>query len=244
MSKSFDAQAINEAKTLGISYFGENRVQEARDKVLGGAFEGSTLCMIGHLRSNKASLAARVFDEVHSVDRLKLATVLSKFSLKYRKRELPVYLQANISGEETKHGCKPSEAYNLARHILDLEGLKLVGLMTIAPVSEFPGDSRLHFRNLRLLRDDMLSMGIPAHNLKELSMGMSSDYQLAIEEGATVIRLERHYSAPGHQPGTKSMLRGTPKTENKHKLEGYLWAKRRPKGHINENSQIDSSGYP
>jgi len=189
VSKSFDAQAINEAKTLGISYFGENRVQEARDKVLGGAFEGSTLCMIGHLHSNKASLAARVFDEVHSVDRLKLATVLSKFSLKYRKRELPVYLQANISGEETKHGCKPSEAYNLARHILDLEGLKLVGLMTIAPVSEFPGDSRLHFRNLRLLRDDMLSMGIPAHNLKELSMGMSSDYQLAIEEGATVIRL-------------------------------------------------------
>jgi pyridoxal phosphate enzyme (YggS family) len=189
VSKSFDAQAINEAKALGISYFGENRVQEARDKAAEGVFQDTTLCMIGHLQTNKASLTTRIFDEVHSVDRPKLATALSKFSLKYRDCPLPVYLQVNISGERNKHGCKPGEAYELARYILELEGLELRGLMTIPPLSQPPGDSRLHFRNLRLLRDHMLSMGIPAQNLQELSMGMSSDYEVAIKEGATVIRL-------------------------------------------------------
>jgi pyridoxal phosphate enzyme (YggS family) len=189
VSKTFDAQAINEAKSLEISYFGENRVQEARSKVLEGAFEGATLCLIGHLQSNKASMAARIFDEIHSVDSRKIAEVLSKFSLKYRDCPLPVYLQVNIAGDVNKHGCKPREAYDLAKYILNLEGLKLAGLMTIVPLSESSEDARLHFRNLRLLRDDMLSTGIPAHNLRELSMGMSSDYQVAIEEGATMIRL-------------------------------------------------------
>lgn len=189
VSKNFDAQTISEAKALGICYFGENRVQEARTKVACGAFEGATVCLIGHLQTNKASLAARIFDEVHSVDSLKLAQVLSKFSLKYRETALPVYLQVNIAGDPNKYGCKPDEAYDLARSILELEGLTLVGLMTIAPLSRSPEDARVHFRNLRLLRDDMINRGIPAQHLKELSMGMSSDYPVAIEEGATVVRL-------------------------------------------------------
>ena len=102
--------------------------------------------------------------------------------------------------------------------------------MTIPPLSQPPGDSRLHFRNLRLLRDHMLSMGIPAQNLQELSMGMSSDYEVAIKEGATVIRLGTALFGPrlakGKDPKPR---RGTPKIENTHKVEGYLWAKRRPR---------------
>jgi len=208
VSKTFDAKAISEAKSLGICYFGENRVQEARDKVRAGVFEGATLCLIGHLQSNKASMAARIFDEVHSVDSPKIAQALSKFSLKYRRHPLSVYLQVNIAGDRNKHGCTPKEAYDLAKHILDLEGLRLAGLMTIVPYSQSPEDSRPHFRNLRLLRDDMLNAGIPADSLKELSMGMSSDYQVAIEEGATVIRLGTALFAP--RQGTGQDLKAGP----------------------------------
>ena len=143
--------------------------------------------MIGHLQTNKA-LTTRIFDEVHSVDRPSFGSPVEVLPEVPRLSSagLP---QVNISGERNKHGCKPGEAYELARYILELEGLELRGLMTIPPLSQPPGDSRLHFRNLRLLRDHMLSMGIPAQNLQELSMGMSSDYEVAIKEGATVIRL-------------------------------------------------------
>ena len=112
-------QAINELKALGISYFGENRVQEARDKAAEGVFQDTTLCMIGHLQTNKASLTTRIFDEVHSVDRPSSATALSKFSLKYRDCPLPVYLQVNISGSGTstaasqgKHMSWPDTSLN------------------------------------------------------------------------------------------------------------------------------------
>ncbi len=189
VSKSFDQQTISEARSLNISYFGENRVQEARSKALTGVFQGATLCLIGHLQTNKASLAARIFDEIQSVDSLKIAKVLSKFSLKYRDDVLPVYMQVNVAGDNGKHGCMPDEAYNLAKAIGGLEGLRLDGLMTIAPLAQVPEGSRQHFRNLRLLRDDMINMGVPADNLAGLSMGMSSDYLAAIEEGATVVRL-------------------------------------------------------
>lgn len=189
VSKNFSNEAIEEARSCGISYFGENRVQEARVKCQSSVFEGARLALIGHLQTNKASLAARIFDEIHSVDSEKLAQALSKFARQYRDDLLPVYLQVNVGLDPKKHGCMPGQAGSLARAILALDGLRLVGLMTVAPIAgevETPGKV---FRDLRMLRDKLVSDGIPADNVGELSMGMSSDYMMAVEEGATVIRL-------------------------------------------------------
>ena len=193
VSKNFKAETILEAKALGISYFGENRVQEARDKVKAKLFDGTKLSLIGHLQTNKASLAARIFDEVHSVDSKKIAEALSKFSMRYRKEALPVYIQVNIGENGSKHGCMPEVSFDLAKRILELEGLNLVGLMAVAPLGDEP---RRHFRNLRLLRDEIRAKGIPARNSAQLSMGMSSDYLTAIEEGATVVRIGRALFGP------------------------------------------------
>ncbi len=189
VSKNFSKEAIEKARSYGISYFGENRVQEAKMKYQAGVFDGARLALIGHLQTNKASLAARIFDEVHSVDSEKIAQALSKFAGQYREDLLPVYVQVNTGLDPKKYGCMPGQAGSLVRAVLALDGLKLVGLMTVAPVAgevETPGNA---FRNLRVLRDKLVSDGIPADNLKELSMGMSSDYLMAVEEGATVVRL-------------------------------------------------------
>lgn len=189
VSKRFPKETIDQARSLGISYFGENRVQEARQKSSAGIFLGTKLALIGHLQTNKASMAARVFDEVQSVDSLRVAQTLSKFAVQYRDQVLPVYLQVNIAEDTNKYGCLPQEALSLAKHIMYLHGIKLVGLMTVAPVASDSNASRKHFMNLRILRDTMVNNGIPKDNLQKLSMGMSSDYQVAIEEGSTIIRL-------------------------------------------------------
>ncbi len=189
VSKRFSNETISQARSLGISYFGENRVQEARRKKPTGIFQGTKLALIGHLQTNKASMAVRIFDEVQSVDSLKVAQSLSKFAVKYRDEALPVYLQVNIAKDKNKYGCLPEEALPLAGHILDSDGIKLIGLMTVAPIAHNPNASREHFRNLKMLREQLVHSGIPEDNLRELSMGMSSDYQVAVEEGATVIRL-------------------------------------------------------
>lgn len=189
VSKNFPREAIDEARTCGVLYFGENRVQEARKKWEDRVFQGARLALIGHLQTNKASLAARIFDEIHSVDSVRVAQTLSKFSQQYRNEALPVYVQVNIGIDPKKHGCLPEETCKLAREILSLDGIKLAGLMTIAPVSRDAELPRKAFRELRILRDSLLADGIPEDYLKELSMGMSSDYHLAIEEGATVVRL-------------------------------------------------------
>ncbi len=189
VTKTFSEQVIQKAKSFGISFFGENRVQEAREKTEAGVFKNTTLCLIGHLQSNKASIASRIFDEIHSVDSLKIAKAISKFSLIYRDAPMPIYLQVNIGGDSRKFGCKPNQTYDICKNILRLEGLKLTGLMTVPPISRDPEEARKHFRNLRLLREEMIKSGIPAVNLRELSMGMTSDYRIAIQEGATVVRL-------------------------------------------------------
>jgi pyridoxal phosphate enzyme (YggS family) len=189
VSKNFSKEVIEEARSCGISYFAENRVQEARVKSQANVFEGARLALIGHLQTNKASLAARIFDEIHSVDSERIAQALSKFARQYRDDLLPVYLQVNAGLDPKKHGCMPEQAGSLARAILALDGLRLVGLMTVAPIAgEVETPSKV-FRDLRMLRDKLVSDGIPADNLGELSMGMSSDYMMAVEEGATVIRL-------------------------------------------------------
>jgi len=184
VSKTQPVDAIQEAFRAGITHFGENKVQEARGKIeeLGrGVWH-----LIGHLQSNKAKDAVRLFDSIDSVDRLDLAAEINHRADALGKTQ-NVLLQVNIAGESTKFGCAPDAARTLAEAINNLPRLSLRGLMTIAPYAHDPEKSRPHFAGLRVLRDKLeAETGL---HLPVLSMGMSGDFALAIEEGATRIRV-------------------------------------------------------
>ena len=179
---------IREAISNGISSLGENQVQEIRGKKALAAYDGARLCLIGHLQTNKASMAARLCDEVHSVDSIRVAEALSKFSLMYRKNgPLPVLMEVNAGRDPKKHGVLAEDAPMLCDTIMSLKGLWLKGLMTVAP--DDPGLARGSFRSLRLLRDELVAQGTPFSHLRTLSMGMSKDYEAAILEGSTIVRI-------------------------------------------------------
>lgn len=181
VTKGFPASAIAEAHKLGIRHFGENRVQEAAVKFssLPPLIPVPTFHLVGHLQTNKIKQALKLFDIIQSVDSLKLADMLNRQA----EKKLPVFLEVNTSREDTKFGFKPDEASRAYESISRLGSLEIRGLMTIAPVVGKPEDARPYFR---LLKEIARSLG-----LKELSMGMSDDYEVAIEEGATVIRIGR-----------------------------------------------------
>jgi pyridoxal phosphate enzyme (YggS family) len=189
VTKQVPTPAIRQAADLGVSLFGENRVQEAREKANQGAYEGSTLCLIGHLQSNKASLAARLFDEVHSVDSLRIADALNKASSRYRTAPLPVLIEVNAGEDPAKFGVLPGSVKELAFAVMEMPGLALRGLMTVAPGYGDAELARSAFRRLRQARDELRDAGIPADSLRELSMGMSGDYEIAISEGSTIVRI-------------------------------------------------------
>jgi PLP dependent protein len=196
VSKTFPAETIAEAAVLGLTLFGENRVQEFERKVLGAAERGTWAVrdrlrfhLIGHLQSNKAAKAAELFDGVDSLDSVRLAERLNETAGKLEKR-LPVLIEVKLSPEETKAGVDPEsgEAAQLLERLPDLLDLDVRGLMTIAPWGA-PGDvTRACFRNLRVLRDRWAAAH-PRLKLDVLSMGMSGDFSLAIAEGATRIRV-------------------------------------------------------
>ncbi|HHY35740.1 MAG TPA: YggS family pyridoxal phosphate-dependent enzyme [Firmicutes bacterium] len=188
VTKGVSPALIEKARELGISIFGENRVQEAREKVGKGTFAGAELHFIGHLQTNKASLAARIFSCVQSVDSTRVAFALSKASVRYGK-VCRVMIEVNVGRDPAKFGVSPEDSLDLARYVLGLPGLVLTGLMTVAP--EDPGVARRVFRGLASLRDRLLSEGIPRDALSELSMGMTSDYEIAVEEGSTMVRIGR-----------------------------------------------------
>ena len=188
VTKFVGPDLIREAVSYGIVSLGENQVQEIRRKKALGAYDGARLCLIGHLQTNKASMAARVCDEVHSVDSVRVAEALSKFSLMYRTDGvLPVLMEVNAGRDPKKHGVLPEDASKLCDTIMSLEGIQLRGLMTVAP--EDPTLARGAFRSLRLLRDELAARGTPVSNLETLSMGMSQDYESAILEGSTMVRI-------------------------------------------------------
>ena len=215
VTKGIALEAIQEAVSLGVADLGENRVQEARAKqiALGSRLEAggqgiepsaSSLQpmrwhLIGHLQRNNAKDAVRLFDVIHSLDSVALAEELERQLEKrtqdsrlktQREASLEVFLQVNVSGETTKFGCTPEEAPSLAQAIGRLSHLRLVGLMTMAPFVEHPEQARPYFRRLRLLREECLhSSLITHHSSLLLSMGMSNDFEVAIEEGADVIRI-------------------------------------------------------
>jgi PLP dependent protein len=177
------------AYNLGVTDFGENRVQESLPKI--AAFHPQDLRwhMIGHLQSNKASKVVSSFYCVHSVDSLHLAQTLNRYAFE-RGRQFPVLLQVNVSGEFSKEGMSPAEALELTRQFAELPHIQVEGLMTIAPLVEDPEQVRPVFRELRILRDQ-LRAELPSCSWQHLSMGMTGDYSVAIEEGATIVRIGR-----------------------------------------------------
>jgi hypothetical protein len=205
VSKTVPAEVLRDAYALGLRVFGENRVQEAQEKIAALALPDVRWELIGHLQTNKANRAAELFARVQSVDSLRLAEVLSTRAIALDKT-LPVLLEVNVAGEASKSGFAPEETLATARAIANLPGLRLEGLMTIAPLVDNPEDVRPVFRSLRELRD-RLREAVPLASdggWLELSMGMSDDFAVAIEEGATLIRLGRALfgarpAAPGVQ---------------------------------------------
>lgn len=187
--KTVGRETVDEAYAAGLRHFGENRVQDAAQKFAVPLPDGATLHMIGQLQSNKAGVAARLFDIVESVDRLSLIDELDRQATK-RDTVLPVLLQVNVAREAQKAGCSPDDAAALAAAIRARPHLGLRGLMTIAPLETDAEAARPVFAGLRTLRDRLRDEH-PDNPLHVLSMGMSNDFAVAIEEGATHIRVGR-----------------------------------------------------
>lgn len=184
VSKTFPASAIDEVVAAGATDIGENKVQEAEAK-FSSLKARARFHLIGHLQSNKARLAASLFDVIQTVDSVKLARRLDDAAAAEGKR-LEILIQVNVGLEEQKHGVAAANASELARELLQFEHLELSGLMTIPPIAN-ESETRGYFREMRALRDEMKNRpGLGA--LHHLSMGMSSDFEIAIEEGATIVR--------------------------------------------------------
>lgn len=182
VTKGFPPDAIRQAAAAGIQHFGENRVQEAEAKLaeLPDLPEGVTWHMVGHLQTNKVKTAIRLFDIIHSVDSLPLAEAISRRAAASRQ---PIFLEVNVSKEPSKYGFSLDEVLNRLRAIEALPNIEVMGLMTVGPQVESAEDVRPVFHRLR---EAAGSVGLNA-----LSMGMSDDFEVAIEEGATHIRIGR-----------------------------------------------------
>ena len=187
VSKRFPAEIVNEAIRAGVEAIGENRVQEAEAK-FPEVLEGPERHLVGHLQRNKAGKAVALFDRIQSIDSLRLAEVVSRRA-EAAGRRAPVLLEVNISGEESKAGTAPENLRGLAERCAPLPGLLLEGLMTIGPLTEDAGAIRDAFRRMRGLYDDLRERPVPGARMEVLSMGMSGDFEIAVEEGATLVRV-------------------------------------------------------
>ncbi|MCX7514694.1 YggS family pyridoxal phosphate-dependent enzyme [Frateuria sp. STR12] len=185
VSKTFGAPMVREAAALGLARFGENKVQELREKTAALADLPLEWVLIGHLQTNKARDVARLASEVQSLDRLELAQALHR-RLEPEGRTLDVLVQVKTSPEQSKHGLPPDELPGLLDRLRDYPTLRVRGLMTMAVQSDDADAVRACFRQLRDLRDAAAGWG---HVLPRLSMGMSGDFPLAIAEGATEVRI-------------------------------------------------------
>jgi pyridoxal phosphate enzyme (YggS family) len=186
-TKGVDADRVREAFAAGLRDFGENRVQEALPK-MAAVGAGPRWHLIGHLQRNKARQAAAAFDLVHSLDGAALARALNR-AAGAGGRRIRVLIEVNVAGEPTKYGVAPAEAEALVAACGECEWLEPVGLMTVAPAAADPQAVRGVFRALRELRDRLRPLAGPA--FRELSMGMSGDFEVAVEEGATMVRIGR-----------------------------------------------------
>ncbi len=188
VSKRQNIEKIRQAISCGQLIFGENYLQEAREKIP-ACQEELSWHFIGHLQSNKAALAVELFNVIETVDRIKIARLLDKHAQRLG-RKTEILLQVNIGKEKQKHGVLPDDAEALLREILVETQLKVRGLMAIPPWSAQPENSRMYFRKLRQLSETLADKGLfTGNNTVELSMGMSADFTIAIEEGATLVRV-------------------------------------------------------
>ncbi len=189
VTKTVDDARIGEAIRAGVEIIGENYVQEAKRKIetLGKSCQWH---FIGRLQTNKAKYAVQLFDMIHSVDRWELAAEINRRA-RLAGRVMPVLVEVNLAGEATKSGVPPADAAALVRSAAALENLAVRGLMTMPPFGADPEEARPYFRTLRELRDRLAAEAIPRAELRELSMGMSGDYAVAVEEGATIVRVGR-----------------------------------------------------
>lgn len=188
VSKTFPAHVVKEAYEAGLRTFGENRVQEALEKIPEIPTDASWH-LVGHLQTNKARSAAGRFALIHSVDSVHLARELDRQAARRGMRQ-GILLQVNMAGEETKSGFEPALVRDAAAEIAGLKNLEVRGLMTIGPLTTQPESVRWVFRELRQL-SDKVQENLPGLPLGELSMGMTGDFETAIEEGATLIRVGR-----------------------------------------------------
>ena len=188
VSKTVAADIVREAIEAGVTILGESYVQEARDKFKALVQYPVSWHFIGHLQSNKAKYAVRLFDLIHSVDSLKLTRELNKQAAKVDKVQ-QILVQVNISGEDTKSGISADEAPGLIAEIGRLKNIAVKGLMTMPPYFYQPEKVRPFFAALRELRDRIKEHTPPNVSLDELSMGMTGDFEVAIKEGATLVRI-------------------------------------------------------
>lgn len=192
VSKTFPAEAIREAHSAGQRLFGENRVQEWADKRAALAdLADLEMHLIGHLQSNKTGKAAQIFDALDSVDSLKLLERLNDAAKNRPGNVLPVLIEINVGGEEAKSGVAPNspELDQMLSAAARLTNIEICGLMTIPPFTDNPEDARGYFRQLRELRDRIAKRNLARVRMDELSMGMSHDFEVAIEEGSTCVRV-------------------------------------------------------
>jgi PLP dependent protein len=188
VSKTFPLQLIREAWTAGQRDFGENRVQEGLQKISDSTDLEIRWHLLGHLQTNKARKAGQAFATIHGIDSVELLQKLDA-AAEEAGRSPELLIQVDLAGEATKHGVSPGEVPRLLDAAAALRAARVVGLMTLPPIPEAPQDSRPYFRKLRELRDEWLTSGVPAPMLRELSMGMSGDFEVAVQEGATMVRV-------------------------------------------------------
>jgi pyridoxal phosphate enzyme (YggS family) len=193
VSKTHPSEVIKEAIDAGARVFGENKVQEGAGKIAEIGRDAAEWHLIGHLQSNKARKAVKFFDVIHTLDSIELAERLNRICVEEKRKNLRVLIQVDLAGEATKSGIPEKDLPELVGFLRDCENLKLDGLMILPPFFEDAEMARPFFRKLRELRDKIVPGG-------ELSMGMSHDFEIAIEEGATLVRVgtaifgERNYS--------------------------------------------------
>lgn len=198
VSKTHPADAVREAIAAGLTDFGENRVQEAEAKIPEVGRDAARWHLIGHLQSNKARRAVELFDWIHSVDSVDLARRIDRICDEVDREELPVLVQVDLGHEATKTGVPEKHLREVVDAVRECDRLRLRGLMTLPPFFETAEKARPYFKRLRELRDELHQEGMFGERPGDLSMGMTHDFEIAIEEGATIIRVgtaifgERH----------------------------------------------------
>ena len=188
ISKTFTADHVRQAADCGQLDFGENKVQEALEKMDRTADLPLRWHLVGHLQSNKAKKAGARFDVVHSVDQVTIASRLDEGALAVGRR-VELLAQVDLAGEPSKHGARADDLPALFHAADSLKAVRFVGLMLLPPAVDEPEAARPYFRAIRALRDELVRLGVAQSRLGELSMGMSQDFEVAVEEGATLIRV-------------------------------------------------------